>query len=487
MGKILSLHQVAEQTKAVRRNLVCIGCGGGGSNAIDYMVKAGLFGVKLIAINTDDQALNHCQAPFKLQIGEKLTGGEGAGSDPEIGRKAAMENLSDIEDHIEGCDLLFLCAGMGGGTGTGAISVVAEAARDAKEDILTVAIVTKPFAHEGDDRMRVAEEGIEQLFQIVDTIVVIPNERLLELDPNIGLLNAFDAADSVLMKATRGVSSIISNWGRLNVDLADARRIMTRSGLAMLGMGNAKGTDRANLAVQMALHNPLIEADSIDGARGVLINFTCPPTVKLSDVTGASDLVKKEAGPQAKVKFGVVIDETMESDELKIMVIATGFKGSDGFVVPKRTDYISDEEMSSEVVVVTEPSKKDLPRTNPQSDQRNQPHQTSVQPPVQPVEPVQQTVTDQSSSPLNSDSPVQDDPTLSDYGTSQKKPHRRRSDRPFTSFNRKPRATNSRIQEQTDDDISYPQKRESEPKIDRSTPTIWRRGQNSNDPMGDDN
>lgn len=302
-----------------------IGVGGAGCNAINRMVQYGLRGVDFIAINTDKQALYLAKAPIKIQIGEKLTKGLGAGADPEVGRKAADESRELITEALRGTDLAFITAGMGGGTGTGATSIVAECAREL--GILTIAVVTKPFTFEGKVRMRNAEIGIAALKPAVDTLITIPNDKLIDLVGRASLPDALRVADDVLRQGIQGISDLIAVPAMINLDFADVKTIMREKGLAHMGIGNASGEKRAVEAARQAIESPLLET-SINGARGVLMNITGGPDLSLLEVNEAAELIGENVDPEANIIFGADIDEAM-GDALRITVIATGFDRSD--------------------------------------------------------------------------------------------------------------------------------------------------------------
>ena len=300
-----------------------VGCGGGGGNALNRMVDCGVTGVDFIAVNTDVQALRTSRAATMIQIGEKLTKGLGAGATPEIGKKAAEESREEIANALKGADLVFVTAGMGGGTGTGAAPVVAEIARDM--GILTIAVVTKPFAFEGKTRMRKAESGIDELKQRVDTLVVIPNERLLQVCPKgTSFKGAFNFADDVLRQGIQGISDLISQTGIINLDFADVKAVMESGGMAHLGIGVGKGEKAMADAAQNAISSPMLET-SIDGARAVLINVTCNSDCSIVDINDAVEMITAAADSEANIIFGASIDDTLE-DEVHITVIATGFE-----------------------------------------------------------------------------------------------------------------------------------------------------------------
>lgn len=299
-----------------------IGVGGGGNNVVNRMVRSGTRGVDFVAVNTDKQALNVSSATYKIQIGEKLTHGQGAGSDPEVGRKSAEESRNQIAKALEDTDMVFITAGMGGGTGTGGAPIVAEIAKEM--DILTVAVVTKPFGFEGRRRMQQAEAGIAELKDKVDSLVIIPNERLkLATDQKITMVNAFEIADDVLQQAVQSISDLIKNTGFINLDFADVSAVMKDAGRAHMGVGRAAGKNKAEEAARMAISSPLLET-SINGAKGVLINVTGSMDIGLEEVETAANLVQEAAHPEANIIFGAAFDDTLE-DELRVTVIATGF------------------------------------------------------------------------------------------------------------------------------------------------------------------
>lgn len=299
-----------------------IGVGGGGGNAVNRMIESGIKGVEFIVANTDVQALNLSKAPVKIQLGSQLTRGLGAGSDPEIGRKAALEDTEKIIEVIEGADMVFVTAGLGGGTGTGAAPVIAALAMEL--DALTVAVVTKPFTVEGKKRMAHADRGLAELRDCVDTIIAIPNSRLKELEGKIGITDAFRRADEVLLQAVQGISDLITVPGMINLDFADVRAVMRNKGIALMGVGHAKGEKAAVTAMKAAIDSKLLEENSIKGAKGALINITCAENMPLDEIEDAIALIYEEADEDADIIFGTVIDETMK-DEVKITVIATGF------------------------------------------------------------------------------------------------------------------------------------------------------------------
>ncbi len=300
------------------------GVGGGGGNAVNRMIDARLRGIEFIAANTDLQALKKCRAPVKMQLGPALTRGLGAGGDPEMGRKAALEDTDKILQLLEGADMVFLTAGLGGGTGTGAVPIIASLA--AEIGALTVAVVTKPFSFEGRRRMGLAERGVDELRGSVDTLITIPNERLLNfVDRGTPLTEAFLIADDVLRQAVQGISDLITIPGEINVDFADVRAIMTGMGMALMGTGVARGENRAVEAAQRAISSPLLEETSIEGAKGVLLNVSGGRDLTLYEVAEACRIIQEAVDPDANIISGMVIDEHLE-DEMKVTVIATGFK-----------------------------------------------------------------------------------------------------------------------------------------------------------------
>jgi cell division protein FtsZ len=301
-----------------------IGVGGGGGNAVNRMINARVEGIEFIAANTDAQALQHSQAPMKIQLGSKLTAGLGAGANPDVGRKAALEDADKIIEALEGADMVFVTAGMGGGTGTGAAPIIASLASEM--GALTVAVVTKPFSFEGKRRMNQADRGISELIDSVDTTIVIPNEKLLAVARDAGFFESFRIADDILRQAVQGISDIITIPGIINRDFADVKTIMQGMGYAVMGTATGSGTRRAMEAAQAAIASPLLEAGAIDGARGILINITGSSTLKLAEVNEASSIIMSAAHEDANIIFGAVLDEAMGED-VKITVIATGFKG----------------------------------------------------------------------------------------------------------------------------------------------------------------
>lgn len=313
-----------EETRVQNARIKVLGIGGGGCNAVDNMIRSDLQGVEFIAANTDVQDLKACQSPVKIQLGARLTKGLGAGANPEIGKSAALEDIQRIKEGLADTDMLFITAGMGGGTGTGGAPVIAKLAREM--DILTVAVVTRPFFFEGRRRQVQAEHGIRELEEVVDTLITIPNDRLLSISgKETRLQEAFQLADDVLLQAVKGISDIITVHGIINVDFADVMAVMSGMGMALMGTGMASGESRGVEAAQLAISSPLLEDISIAGATGILINITgSSKSLTLDQVKEAVALVHKEAHEEANIIFGAVIDEEM-GDELRITVIATGF------------------------------------------------------------------------------------------------------------------------------------------------------------------
>ena len=304
-------------------NIKVVGVGGGGANAVNRMIIEGLRSVEFIAVNTDAQALIHSQAPTKIRIGDKLTRGLGAGGDPERGSKSAEETSDEIREAVKGCDMVFITAGMGGGTGSGAAPVIAKVAREM--GALTIGVVTKPFMFEGAKRKRVAEEALNRLKENVDTLIIIPNDRLLDIvDKKASLQSAFRLADDVLRQGIQGISELITVPGLINLDFADVKTIMGEGGAALMAVGRGSGENRAVAAAEMAIKSPLLDV-SIDGARGVLFNVTGGEDLTLHEVYEAAEIVRRVADPEVNLIFGAVISPEMK-DEVRITVIATGFQ-----------------------------------------------------------------------------------------------------------------------------------------------------------------
>jgi len=318
------MFQLMEPDTMNSAKIKVIGIGGAGGNAVNTMIACSLKGVDFIAANTDAQALGASTSPIKIQIGAEVTKGLGAGSDPDVGRKSAIETKDLLRENLDRADMVFITAGLGGGTGTGGAPIVAEIAKEL--GILTVAVVTKPFLFEGKKRNLQAEEGIAELRKIVDTLIVVPNQRLLSLGgKNLSLLEAFKKADDILYHAVKGISDLIMVPGLINLDFADVKTIMSEMGMALMGTGIARGDNRAVEAAQKAISSPLLEDNTIQGAHGILLNITGGPDMTLFEINEASSLIQSEAHEDANIIFGTVVDENME-DEIRITVIATGFE-----------------------------------------------------------------------------------------------------------------------------------------------------------------
>jgi cell division protein FtsZ len=315
--------EFADETQEYQARIKVIGCGGSGGNAVNTMINFGLEGVEFIVVNTDAQALNSNAAPTKLNIGSTVTKGLGAGADPERGRKAALEDVQRIKELISGADMVFVTAGMGGGTGTGAAPIIAQLARE--EGALTVGVVTKPFLFEGRQRSRRAEAGLAQLAEQVDTLITIPNQKLLLLgDDDLTFIDACRKADEVLYQAVKGISDLITQNGIVNVDFADVKTVMSKMGRALMGTGIAKGQNRARIAAEMAVASPLLDDISVDGATGVLINVVGGSDLKMKEIQDAASFISEQAHEDANIIFGASIDESL-GESVKVTVIATGF------------------------------------------------------------------------------------------------------------------------------------------------------------------
>ncbi|MGA7652061.1 MAG: cell division protein FtsZ, partial [Terracidiphilus sp.] len=314
-----------------------IGVGGGGGNAVNRMIQARMEGVEFIAANTDVQALKNCQAPIKLQLGVRLTSGLGAGANPDVGRRAALEDSEKIIEALEGADMVFVTAGLGGGTGTGAAPVIASLASEM--GILTVAVITKPFGFEGKRRLQQAERGLKELIDSVDTMIVIPNEKLLAVAKDAGFFESFRIADDVLRQGVQGISDIITIPGIINRDFADVKTIMSGQGYAVMGTAVASGSNRAVDAANRAINSPLLEDNCIQGAQGILINITGSSTLSLQEVHEASSIIQKAAHENANIIFGAVMDDAMK-ESVKITVIAAGFREIAARKSPSRPSYL---------------------------------------------------------------------------------------------------------------------------------------------------
>ena len=319
--------EFADETQEYQARIKVIGCGGSGGNAVNTMINFGLEGVEFIVVNTDAQALNSNAAPTKLNIGANVTKGLGAGADPERGRKAALEDVQRIKELLAGADMVFVTAGMGGGTGTGAAPIIAQLARE--EGALTVGVVTKPVLFEGRQRARRAEVGLAQLSEQVDTLITIPNQKLLLLgDDDLTFIDACRKADEVLFQAVKGISDLITPNGIVNVDFADVKTVMSKMGRALMGTGIAKGQNRARMAAEMAVASPLLDDISVEGATGVLINVVGGPDLKMKEIQEAASLVQEQAHEDANIIFGASIDDTL-GENVKVTVIATGFDAAE--------------------------------------------------------------------------------------------------------------------------------------------------------------
>src|ERR1700733_895771 len=319
--------EFADDQSGYDARIKVIGCGGSGGNAVNTMINFGLEGVEFIVVNTDAQALNSNAAPTKLNIGGQITKGLGAGADPERGRKAALEDVQRLKELLSGADMVFVTAGMGGGTGTGAAPVIAQLARE--EGALTVGVVTKPFLFEGRQRARRAELGLAQLSEHVDTLITIPNQKLLLLgDEELSFIDAFRKADEVLFQAVKGISDLITQNGIVNVDFADVKTVMSSMGRALMGTGIAKGQNRARMAAEMAVASPLLDEISVEGATGVLINIVGGPDMRMREIEEAATLVQEQADEDANIIFGASIDEQL-GENVKVTVIATGFDAAE--------------------------------------------------------------------------------------------------------------------------------------------------------------
>ncbi|HDS08848.1 MAG TPA: cell division protein FtsZ [Firmicutes bacterium] len=317
------MHFEFEKEEDRLTTLKVLGVGGAGGNAINRMIESGVKGVDFVALNTDAQDLRRSKAGVKVQLGTNLTKGLGAGSNPEIGKRAAEENLGEIKELIKDSNMIFITAGMGGGTGTGASSVIARISKEL--DILTVGVVTRPFNFEAKLRMKQAEEGIRELKDLVDALIIIPNHKLMEItDDDITFINAFKLADEVLMQGVRGISDLIKTSGYINVDFADVRTIMTHKGMALMGIGEGTGENKAVEAAEKAIKCPLLEDINVQGARGILLNITIGPDVKFHDVTKASEIIYNSADENANIIIGTVLDNSFQ-DMMRVTIIATGF------------------------------------------------------------------------------------------------------------------------------------------------------------------
>lgn len=360
--------EFADETPQYQARIKVIGVGGAGGNAINTMIHFGLEGVEFITVNTDVQALNSNAAAEKVAIGSGITRGLGAGANPDQGRKAALEDVTRLKELISGADMVFVTAGMGGGTGTGAAPVIAQLARE--EGALTVAVVTKPFQFEGRQRIRRAEQGLAMLSEQVDTLITIPNQKLLGLsDDDMTFVEAFRKADEVLYQAVRGISDLIMLDGIVNVDFADVKTIMSSMGRALMGSGMAKGEGRARLAAEQAVTSPLLDDISVDGATGILINIVGGPDMKMREIQEAASLVQEQAHEDANIIFGASVDETM-GDAVKVTVIATGFDAAASDHVP---DVIQTSRPSIARASVVQPAYAPAPASHKPAPMRSEP------------------------------------------------------------------------------------------------------------------
>jgi cell division protein FtsZ len=351
-----------------------VGCGGGGSNAVDRMVVDGVQGVEFITVNTDAQALMHSQADVRIRIGDKLTKGLGSGGNPVIGQKAAEETTEEIYEALKGADMVFITAGMGGGTGTGAAPVIASIAQDL--GLLTVGVVTRPFTFEGNHRRKMAEQGIDQLKPMVDTLIIIPNDRLLQTaSKNTSMLQAFQMADNVLRQGIQGISDLITQRGLINVDFADVKTIMAQQGSALMAIGTGSGDSRMVDAVNEAIASPLLEV-SIDGAKGVLINVVGGEDLGILEVYEAADIIAKAVDPDAQIIFGAVIDPSFPAGQVKLTLIATGFDTTRPNV--QRARSFPSAVANTAQQQVAQPQMASVPAGQPQ--QPAQPQRTPAQP-----------------------------------------------------------------------------------------------------------
>jgi cell division protein FtsZ len=339
--------EFAEESISYDARIKVVGVGGSGGNAVNTMINLGLEGVEFVAVNTDAQALSNCLAPTAIQIGSNITRGLGAGADPERGRKAAIEDVNQLKEVLSGADMVFITAGMGGGTGTGAAPIIAQLCRE--EDILTVGVATKPFLFEGKQRARRAELGLKILSDVVDTLVTIPNEKLIMLqEEDMSFVEAFRKADEVLYQAVKGISDLITQSGMINVDFADVKTVMSDMGRALMGTGCAKGEGRARLAAELAVDSPLLDNISVNGATGVLINVVGGIDMGMREVSEAASLIHEQAHEDANIIFGATIDESM-GDAIKVTVIATGFEDEedDELDISVKSEVASGDELES--------------------------------------------------------------------------------------------------------------------------------------------
>ena len=357
---------IIEETPTVSgAKIKAIGVGGGGGNMINHMINQGVEGIDLIVANTDAQALESSKAPYKIQLGEKLTKGLGAGMRPEIGQESAMESYDAIKEVLEGADIVFVSSGLGGGTGTGAAPIVAQAAKEV--GALTVSVVTKPFRFEGPKRMRLAEAGLAQLKKESDSIIVIPNEKLLSIvDKNLGLKNSFKMVDDILARAVTGISNVIVSKGEhdINLDFADVNTVMSHRGLALMGVGEASGPSAAYEAIKNAIESPLLDNMDIKGAMGVLVHFHIHPDYPILEIGEAMSIVEENADEDAHVIFGTTTDESLPVDSVNITIVATGFESDDEHEVSNKAEKNGEKKKQ---ITLTQPdiSESDIPVSTP--------------------------------------------------------------------------------------------------------------------------
>ncbi len=355
----------AEKNRTDGAKIKVIGVGGGGCNAVNTMIRAGLTGVEYVVANTDSQALIASLAPTKIQLGTDLTKGLGAGANPEVGRKAALDDYERLSEIIEGADMVFITAGMGGGTGTGAAPVIAKLAKEL--GVLTVGVVTKPFIFEGKKRFRQAEAGIQVLEESVDSLITIPNQRLLYIaGENLSLVDTFKKADEVLLNAVRGISDLINHTGHINADFADVKTVMANKGLSLMGTGTCSGPDRAIKAATEAISSPLLEDITIDGATGIIINITGNESLTMHETNEAVTLIMEAADEDAEIIFGTVIDDSME-DEVKVTVIATGLGGMERVSVASHETLRQTTQVQREVAPVQAATEAPRARSMPET------------------------------------------------------------------------------------------------------------------------
>jgi cell division protein FtsZ len=364
---IQNMPKINQEIESFARIMV-VGIGGSGKNAVNHMINSKVQGISFICMNTDTQDLHHSKAEKKIHIGKNLTKGLGAGMDPEVGKKAAEETKSEIQDVIKGADMIFIACGMGGGTGTGAAPIVARAAKE--QGILTVAVTTKPFFFEGNHRMKIAEKGLEELSREVDAIIVIPNDKLLQLaDKNTNFRNAFATADDVLRQAVEGISNLITTPGIINVDFADIKAVMRDAGSALMGIGAASGEKRAEKAALSAINSPLLEV-SIHGARGVLFAVSGGDDLTIQEIQEAAKIITESIDKDAKVIFGTIRDEKLKKGELKVTVIATSFptdapkKSLFGSIGATNQTVLKEENVATAKKEITNTIQNNVPKTN---------------------------------------------------------------------------------------------------------------------------